>query len=127
LVQDKVVIVTGGLGQIGAEFVKALHERGAKVAIFGRSVSPDRVGEALGDIATSQQLSFHAVDITRKETIEAALDAVEDQHGAPDALLNNAGIDPSPAPRRRCPGRSRTSRSKSSVRWSTSTLSARFW
>jgi NAD(P)-dependent dehydrogenase (short-subunit alcohol dehydrogenase family) len=96
-VQDKVVIVTGGLGQIGAEFVKAFHERGAKVAIFGRSVSGDRAGEALGDIATSEQLSFHAVDITRRETIEAALNAIDERCGAPDALINNAGIDTQPS------------------------------
>ena len=96
-VQDKVVIVTGGLGQIGAEFVKAFHERGAKVAIFGRSVSGERAGEALGDIATSEQLCFHAVDITRKETIEAALHAIHEQWGAPDALVNNAGIDTQPS------------------------------
>ncbi len=36
-VQDKFVIVTGGLGQIGSEVVKALIDRGARVAVFGRT------------------------------------------------------------------------------------------
>ena len=31
-VKDKVIIVTGGLGQLGAQYVKTLHDRGAKVA-----------------------------------------------------------------------------------------------
>ena len=41
-VEEKIVVVTGGLGQIGAEFVKELHGRGAKVAVFARDVS-DRI------------------------------------------------------------------------------------
>jgi NAD(P)-dependent dehydrogenase (short-subunit alcohol dehydrogenase family) len=96
-VEDKVVVVTGGLGQIGVEFVTALYERGAKVAVFGRSTSAETAAAALGDLASSDRLSFHAVDVTRKDTIEAALDEVEQRWGPPDALLNNAGLDTQPS------------------------------
>jgi NAD(P)-dependent dehydrogenase (short-subunit alcohol dehydrogenase family) len=37
------------------------------------------------------------VDITRRETIEAALNAIDERWGAPDALINNAGIDTQPS------------------------------
>ena len=35
-VRDKVVVVTGGLGQLGTQFSKSLAEAGAKVAIYSR-------------------------------------------------------------------------------------------
>jgi NAD(P)-dependent dehydrogenase (short-subunit alcohol dehydrogenase family) len=96
-VEGKIVVVTGGLGQIGAEMVKALHERGARVAVFARRVSGDVPLAALGDIASSERISFHAVDITRKATIEEALDQVAARWGVPDALINNAGLDTQPS------------------------------
>ena len=38
-VKDKVIIVTGGLGQLGAQYVKTLHDRGAKVAALATRVA----------------------------------------------------------------------------------------
>ncbi|OYU41816.1 MAG: short-chain dehydrogenase, partial [Burkholderiales bacterium PBB4] len=37
---DRVIVITGGLGQIGRQFALELIDRGAKVAIFNRSI-PD--------------------------------------------------------------------------------------
>ena len=96
-VRDKIVIITGGLGQIGAEFVKEFHRRGARVAIFSRNVEPERAAAALGEIATSHRLRLQAVDITARNSINDALDAVEQAWGAPDVLINNAGIDTQPS------------------------------
>jgi NAD(P)-dependent dehydrogenase (short-subunit alcohol dehydrogenase family) len=95
-VENKVVIVTGGLGQIGSEMVKSLHERGARVAVFGRSASTESAGAALGKIASSDRIALHAVDITKKDTIESALDVIGRDWGVPDALINNAGLDTQP-------------------------------
>ena len=33
-VQDKVAIITGGMGQLGRQYAKVLLDRGAKVAVF---------------------------------------------------------------------------------------------
>lgn len=96
-VQEKIVVVTGGLGQIGAEMVKALHERGARVAVFARRASGDNAEAVLGSIASSERMSFHTVDITKKETIQDALDQVAGRWGVPDALINNAGLDTQPS------------------------------
>ena len=41
-VKDKVIIVTGGLGQLGAQYVKTLHDRGAKVAALATRVDAAR-------------------------------------------------------------------------------------
>jgi NAD(P)-dependent dehydrogenase (short-subunit alcohol dehydrogenase family) len=37
------------------------------------------------------------VDVTQQDTIEVALDEVEQRWGPPDALLNNAGLDTQPS------------------------------
>lgn len=96
-VEEKIVVVTGGLGQIGAEFVKELHGRGAKVAVFARDVSDRKVKEVFEDIHSSERLVFFSVDITKKPTIEEALDSLESMWGVPDALINNAGLDTQPS------------------------------
>ncbi|WP_270886070.1 SDR family oxidoreductase [Pedococcus sp. 5OH_020] len=96
-VEGKVVVVTGGLGQIGSELVRALHARGARVAVFGRSASIEAAGEALGEMAHDERLTIHRVDITDRESINQGLDAVESLWGVPDALVNNAGLDTQPS------------------------------
>lgn len=96
-VMDKVVVVTGGLGQIGSEMVRALNARGARVAVFSRSASVEAARPVLGEIASDDRVSLHAVDITDKESIRAGLDALEAKWGVPDALINNAGLDTQPS------------------------------
>lgn len=96
-VQDRIVVVTGGLGQIGSEMVKALHDRSARVAVFSRGASRDSASAVLGDTAASERVSLHSVDITEKATIEAALDELASRWGTPDALINIAGLDTQPS------------------------------
>ena len=97
-VKDKICIVTGGLGQLGKNYVRELHSRGAKVAVWGRTVNDKKIVAALGeDALTDENLRFYAVDINKKETINAALDDMAAVWGVPDVLVNNAGIDTQPS------------------------------
>lgn len=97
-VENKICIVTGGLGQIGKNFVEELHNRGAKVAVFSRTVNQKRIDDTFPkDQFNHDNLAFYAVDINKKETIEVALDAIEAAWGTPDVLVNNAGIDTQPS------------------------------
>lgn len=98
-VKGKICIVSGGLGQIGAEFVKELRTRGARVAVWARTVNDDRIAKTFGPEALKDpDLRFYATDITKKETLNAALDDMESVWGAvPDVLVNNAGIDTQPS------------------------------
>lgn len=98
-VNDKICIVTGGLGQLGAQYAKALVSRGARVAVWGRTVTPQRIDAVFppGEF-NRDRLLFCKVDITKKQTLEAALDEMERAWGAaPDVLVNNAGIDTQPS------------------------------
>ncbi|TDC51080.1 SDR family oxidoreductase [Jiangella ureilytica] len=96
-VADKVVAISGGLGQIGAEFVRAFHERDARVVVLARNVEPGRARSVLGDIADSDRIALVPVDVTKKETVEAALASIEERWDVPDALINNAGLDTQPS------------------------------
>ncbi|MDR0656314.1 MAG: SDR family NAD(P)-dependent oxidoreductase, partial [Treponema sp.] len=69
-VSDKIVIITGGLGQIGAEFVKEFHKRGARVAVFARSADDAKAEKVLGkEIAGSPSVGLYQVNICDKKSI----------------------------------------------------------
>ena len=86
-VKDKVIIVTGGLGQLGAQYVKTLHERGAKVAALATRVDAARVDRVLGAIKDSDRLLCAEVNITDKASINRVLDSIEAKWGVPDGLV----------------------------------------
>lgn len=96
-VKDKVIIVTGGLGQLGAQYVKTLHERGAKVAALATRVDAARIDRVLGEIKDSDRLLCAEVNITDKASINRVLDSIEAKWGVPDGLVNNAGVDTQPS------------------------------
>ncbi|ENY9096467.1 SDR family oxidoreductase [Klebsiella michiganensis] len=96
-VKDKVIIVTGGLGQLGAQYVKTLHDRGAKVAALATRVDAARVDRVLGAIKDSDRLLCAEVNITDKTSINRVLDSIEAKWGVPDGLVNNAGVDTQPS------------------------------
>jgi NAD(P)-dependent dehydrogenase (short-subunit alcohol dehydrogenase family) len=97
-VENKICIVTGGLGQLGAQYAKTLYERGALVAVFGRHVDEARIAKVFpADKYNYKNLKFFQVDITKKEQIEKALDSINEAWGVPDVLINNAGIDTQPS------------------------------
>ena len=98
-VKGKLCIVTGGLGQIGKNFVQELYSRGARVAVFTKHLTGERIEKTFPSAEYSREnLRFYSVDINRKDTIEAALDQMlEVWPEAPDVLVNNAGIDTQPS------------------------------
>ena len=95
-VQEKVVIVTGGLGQLGRQFSLALVERGAKVAIFDIKAEERYVNERFEEHRKSENLLFLPVEVTQRSSLEAALSQVTDTWGIPHALINNAALDSPP-------------------------------
>lgn len=98
-VENKICIVTGGLGQLGAQYTKTLLERGAKVAVFNTHTGSEKIAKAFtDDEIKNENLKFYQVNITKKEELEKALDEMEKVWGAaPNVLVNNAGIDTQPS------------------------------
>ena len=95
-VRNRVVVITGGLGQLGRQFSLALADRGAKVAIFDRRVDEGLVVERFGQRRGDDNLLFLSVDITQRRSLEAALAQVNARWGTPQALINNAALDSPP-------------------------------
>jgi NAD(P)-dependent dehydrogenase (short-subunit alcohol dehydrogenase family) len=95
-VRDKVVVVTGGFGQIGAEFVRSLHERGARVAVTSRSEVADPAARLGLDDPEGRLLAVE-MDITDQTSVDAGFDRVIATWGVPTVVVNNAGIDTQPS------------------------------
>jgi short-subunit dehydrogenase len=84
---EKVIAVTGGARGIGLAIATALHELGANVAIGDiDEVAVKESGAALGLRVTEK------LDVTDRESFTRFLDAVENELGPVDVLVNNAGV-----------------------------------
>ena len=88
---NRIVAITGGARGLGLATARELASRGCRVAI----------GDLDGDLASAQAAALpngphsgHTLDVTDPDAFEAFLDAVEEELGAIDVLVNNAGIMP---------------------------------
>lgn len=90
--KDKVVIITGGAGGIGAALSAKFAAEGSKVAIFDlNAASADEVVEG---IKTNGGTAIGcAVDITDHDAVNEAVARIEAMLGPVDVLVNNAGWD----------------------------------
>ena len=81
-------LVTGATGGIGGEIARALHARGATVAISGtRREMLDALASELGD-----RIIVAQANLSDAESVEALVPAAEAAMGGLDILVNNAGI-----------------------------------
>jgi NAD(P)-dependent dehydrogenase (short-subunit alcohol dehydrogenase family) len=87
--RGKVALVTGGARGIGLATARALHARGASVAIV--DLRGDHAQDAAAGIDASRVLGLEA-DVTDQRAIAAAVDAVTDRFGGIDVVVANAGI-----------------------------------
>jgi NAD(P)-dependent dehydrogenase (short-subunit alcohol dehydrogenase family) len=84
---DRVVVVTGASAGIGASLAEELARRGARLALVARRREKlEEVARAVGGDA-----QVVPADVTRREAVVAARDAVLARFGRIDAWVNNAG------------------------------------
>jgi NAD(P)-dependent dehydrogenase (short-subunit alcohol dehydrogenase family) len=95
-VQNKIVVITGGLGQLGRQFSLSLLERGAKVAVFDLQANELKMAEKFGKEWETYDLMFFPSDITIRDTVEKGMNRVISKWGMPHALINNAALDSPP-------------------------------
>lgn len=89
-VKDKVVVITGGYGVLGASMARCLAEHGAHVAIIGRKAER---GETLAAelSALGAEAIFCKADVLDKEALTAARETIVAKWRAIDVLINAAG------------------------------------
>jgi short-subunit dehydrogenase len=88
-VSDKTFVVTGGGNGIGRELVLELLRAGSRVAAL--DLSPDGLAET-ANLAKSDKLSTHEVDLTNLDQVVSVKEAVNKVHGPVDGIVNVAGI-----------------------------------
>lgn len=94
-VEGKHVIITGGSSGIGKTTAKLLSREGANVYIVARDRG--KLDQALQEIKAEgcnpdRQYGAFSADVTRYEEIEATVATIAEAAGAPDILINSAGI-----------------------------------
>lgn len=89
-------MVTGGLGQLGRQFAWTLHQAGARVAVVDALAEQQPVPELLASAVEAGDIMIVAADVTRRDSLEAALHRISDRWSVPHVLINNAAIDSPP-------------------------------
>lgn len=93
----RVIVVTGGLGQLGHQFATALTARGALVAVLDVTDEPVAIERRYGPEWSRESLLFLRCDVTRSEDLRAALAVIVERFQAvPFGLVNNAALDSPP-------------------------------
>lgn len=87
---EKVIVVTGGTGILGASFVNILAQYGASVIILGRNkkVADERVAHI---ISLGGKASAAICDVLDTESLEKAKAVILAKYGAIHGLVNAAG------------------------------------
>jgi len=80
----RTVLITGGLGGIGAEVTRHFLERGATVIVS------DRPGSAVPGLGDGAQ--YVDLDVTSEAGWTSVVDGIVAEHGKLDALVNIAGV-----------------------------------
>lgn len=88
---DKLVVITGAAGGIGGALARAFAARGAALALI------DFNAEGLATLESSlaaagHRCSTHVANVGDPAALASAREAILEQHGRVDLLVNNAGI-----------------------------------
>jgi NAD(P)-dependent dehydrogenase (short-subunit alcohol dehydrogenase family) len=91
MLKNKVVVITGGAGLIGQEFVKAVVEQQgiAIIADINEEVGI-KVKNSLSKELNSSTIDFVKLDITSKKSLLSCIEHLDAKYGKIDALVNNA-------------------------------------
>ena len=92
-IHGKVVLITGASSGIGETTAKVLAAQGAKVVLGARRI--DRLEALVADItAAGGSAIARALDVTRRDDVQAFADHALDTFGRIDVIVNNAGVMP---------------------------------
>lgn len=91
MLNDKIVVVTGGAGLLGRTFVRCVAEHGgiAVIADVNKRAGASLLEEVQDD-GHHDRVVFVELDITSRESIASAIIYLHDRYGKIEALVNNA-------------------------------------
>ena len=85
-IAGKKVVITGGGRGMGRKFAEDLSQLGAKPHVL------DVLEENLNALKDEAGIPGTVLDVTSEADVEAFFESYTQEHGAPDVLINNAGI-----------------------------------
>ncbi len=89
--KGKTALITGANKGIGFEVARDLGSQGVTVLLGARNAELGKAAEAKLK-ADGIDAQFVELDVTKPETIRAAVDAIGSKYGKLDILINNAGV-----------------------------------
>lgn len=90
MLNNKIIIVTGGAGVIGQCFVRGIADKGGvAVAADIDFDAAERLASELGQVCPGK-VEAAQLDITSKDSICALISDIQRRHGRIDAVVNNA-------------------------------------
>ncbi len=87
--KDRIAVVTGGARGIGFAITQRLIESGARCCLW--DMDPTALAQATKALPSGSAQSC-AVDVSKPESVQTAMDQTLRQFGSVDILVNNAGI-----------------------------------
>ncbi|WP_375754274.1 SDR family oxidoreductase [Corallococcus exercitus] len=92
-IQGKVVAITGASSGIGEATARLLAAQGAKVVLGARRT--DRLEALTGELRSKGgEARYKALDVTKREDVDAFVAFTLKEYGRLDVLINNAGVMP---------------------------------
>jgi 3-oxoacyl-[acyl-carrier protein] reductase len=85
-VEGKKVIITGGTRGLGKQFAKTVGSLGARPYVLGRTK------ENVETLFEETGIPGRAIDVCSEEQVVGFFEDYVSEHGAPDVVINNAGI-----------------------------------
>ena len=93
MIQDKVIVITGGSSGIGYSTAKALAKKGAKIVAGARRL--DKLETLKKEIIDDGgEIIICETDVTKKSDCDNLVKQAIDKYGTVDVLINNAGLMP---------------------------------
>lgn len=88
----RTAVITGASRGLGEAMAKTLAEAGARIALVARDA--ERLG-AVRDALITQggHAEFFVADVTREDDVARVAEEIRERFGAPQILINNAGIN----------------------------------
>ena len=91
MLKDRVVVVTGGAGLLGQEFIKTIAKNGG-IAIIADTdkIKTETTKEDLRKVLEYNCIDSVELDITSPKSVDKAISFIDKKYGKIDALINNA-------------------------------------
>jgi NAD(P)-dependent dehydrogenase (short-subunit alcohol dehydrogenase family) len=90
VVEDQVILITGGSSGIGLATAYSVAHAGAKTILVSRGL--DALEKAKFELARSgHKIYVYSADLSDTEALDDLVRKIQDEHGVIDILINNAG------------------------------------